>query len=433
MGRSGSWRSYSHRDPLLPDKVGPTPSISRCLSRPDDELLWFRSCLRWMFMDQSDSTNAFVSWVLFFILAIAVPAWSHFVLAFRPQRQPYDAAVQVSLSAVSAASFLTLSAVLRRYGLRRFLFLDKLGRETEYVVVGYTKQLNRSFRILSLFVFPRWLGNPVLSDVVAFFAELVSWLYRTSIFFLTCVLFRLICYLQNLRLHDFVAVFEEQTAVEAVLKEHLDIRKQLKVISHRFRGFIVSCLLIVTASQFTSVLLTTRKDSVDNLFNTGELALCSIVLVAGLLIILRSAAKITHQAQALTSHAAKWHACATIDPCETDPVASSDITPATNSNSVYPVNFSDEDDEDTTGDDEDTFGDDELEDTKFMTIQVHTISFQKRQALGKDFYTRYQSARFGMSLSGLNFDLFNGLLLLFFIFRSFLKVGRKNLSYNFIE
>ncbi|KAJ4758037.1 hypothetical protein LUZ62_068412 [Rhynchospora pubera] len=420
MGRSGSWRSYSHRDPLLPDKVGPTPSISRCLSRPDDELLWFRSCLRWMFMDQSDSTNAFVSWVLFFILAIAVPAWSHFVLAFRPQRQPYDAAVQVSLSAVSAASFLTLSAVLRRYGLRRFLFLDKLGRETEYVVVGYTKQLNRSFRILSLFVFPcffaeiaykvwwyyssagqtPWLGNPVLSDVVAFFAELVSWLYRTSIFFLTCVLFRLICYLQNLRLHDFVAVFEEQTAVEAVLKEHLDIRKQLKVISHRFRGFIVSCLLIVTASQFTSVLLTTRKDSVDNLFNTGELALCSIVLVAGLLIILRSAAKITHQAQALTSHAAKWHACATIDPCETDPVASSDITPATNSNSVYPVNFSDEDDEDTTGDDEDTFGDDELEDTKFMTIQVHTISFQKRQAL----VTYLENNRAGITVFGFTLD-----------------------------
>jgi Protein of unknown function (DUF3537) len=71
---------------------------------------------------------------------------------------------------------------------------------------------------------------------------------------------------------DFVAVFGEQTVVEGVLKEHLDIRKQLKVISHRFRGFIVACLLIVTASQFTSVLLTTRKDSADDLLNTGELA-----------------------------------------------------------------------------------------------------------------------------------------------------------------
>jgi Protein of unknown function (DUF3537) len=71
---------------------------------------------------------------------------------------------------------------------------------------------------------------------------------------------------------DFVEVFGEQTVVEGVLKEHLDIRKQLKIISHRFRGFIVACLLIVTASQFTSVLLTTRKDSADDLLNTGELA-----------------------------------------------------------------------------------------------------------------------------------------------------------------
>ena len=70
---------------------------------------------------------------------------------------------------------------------------------------------------------------------------------------------------------DFVAVFDEQNVVELMLKEHLDIKKQLKIISHRFTGFIVACALIVTASQFSSVLLTTRKDSADSLFNTGEL------------------------------------------------------------------------------------------------------------------------------------------------------------------
>lgn len=92
---------------------------------------------------------------------------------------------------------------------------------------GYTQQLTRSFHLLALFVFPcffaetaykvwwyyvsadkvPWLGNPIVSDVVACFAELSSWLYRSSIFFLTCVLFRLICYLQNLRLQVSVLYF----------------------------------------------------------------------------------------------------------------------------------------------------------------------------------------------------------------------------------
>ncbi|OAY85051.1 hypothetical protein ACMD2_20580 [Ananas comosus] len=160
-----------------------------------------------------------------------------------------------------------------------------------------------------------FMGNAVLSDVVACAMELASWVYRTAIFLLTCVLFRLICYLQRLRLHDFAAVhFVEHVEAEAVLREHLDIRRQLKIISHRFRGFIVACLLTVTASQFASVLLITRKQSQDNLFNTGELALCSIVLVTGFLTCLHSAAKITHR-QALTSHA-QVHACCTIDSFE---------------------------------------------------------------------------------------------------------------------
>ncbi|KAJ3679105.1 hypothetical protein LUZ60_017116 [Juncus effusus] len=391
------------RDPLL-------PAISRTLSRPDDELKWFRSCLRWMFMDQSGKGLTILSWLLFLLLAIIMPVVQHFLLAYREERRPYNAAVQVSLSAASTASFLCLSSKVGKYGLRRFLFLDKLGHESERVRKGYTAQLNRSFRILSLFVFPcffaeatfkvwwywasadkvPWFGNEYLSDAIACFFELVSWIYRTAIFFLTCVLFRLICYLQNLRLQDFAGVFEEQTAVEIILKEHLDIRKQLKIISHRFRGFIISCLFMITASQFVSVLLTTRKNSADNFFNTGELALCSIVLIAGLLMILRSAAKITHQAQSLTGHAAKWHACATIETGEGE-------NSPNNHNSVYSVEFSDEEvtDEETTGDDEEVF-----EDTKFVGIHASTITFQKRQAL----VTYLENNRAGITVFGFTLD-----------------------------
>lgn len=124
-----------------------------------------------------------------------------------------------------------------------------------------------------------FLGNEIASDVVACVLELASWIYRTAIFFLVCVLFRLICYLQILRLQDFALVFQEESEVAAVLSEHLRIRRQLMVISHRFRKFIIAGLVLVTASQLAALLLTTRSHAEVNLFNTGELAVSSLLSV----------------------------------------------------------------------------------------------------------------------------------------------------------
>jgi hypothetical protein len=208
--------------------------------------------------------------------------------------------VQLSLSAASAAGFLCLSSSFRRVGLRRLLHLDKLRGKSDRVRLNYTARLAFSFRLLASLVAPcfaaeaaykAWwyatsadrvpfFANDVLSDVLACSLEMASWMYRSAVYLLTCVLFRLICHLQGLRLEDFAGslleeVEEGRAGVETVLREHLDIRKQLKVISHRFRKFIVAALLIATASQFASVLLTTRRDSVDDLLNTGELAVSS--------------------------------------------------------------------------------------------------------------------------------------------------------------
>lgn len=100
-----------------------------------------------------------------------------------------------------------------------------------------------------------------------------------------------------------------------------------------------------------------------------------MVLVTGLLICLRSAAKITHKAQAITSHAAMWHVCATIDTFDEDPeMLSSEQGYA----SVYPKSESeDEDDEDEAE------SEDELDESKLVHTHLNTISFQKRQSLGE--------------------------------------------------
>ncbi|ONK70270.1 uncharacterized protein A4U43_C05F32000 [Asparagus officinalis] len=242
-----------------------------------------------------------------------------------------------------------------------------------------------------------FLGNAIASDMAACALEIASWLYRTSMFLLVCVIFRVICYLQILRLQDFATVFQEESDAAAVLQVHLKIRRQLRVISHRFRKFIVAVVILVTGSQFATILLTTRPRAEVNVFNNGEIALCSVVLVTGLLITVSSAVKITHKAQAVTSLAAKWHACATIDSFDADLEAALTCE-IVSSDCVVPVNVSVENDqepEEVEGTDED-----DLESMEIVQPHAHSISFQKRQAL----VTYLENNRAGITVYGFMLD-----------------------------
>ncbi|KAH7672240.1 hypothetical protein IHE45_09G042200 [Dioscorea alata] len=404
--------------PLLPRRK-PGRSQSNSQSTYDD-LCSFRLCLRLLCLYQNSGSGGGVgiwrtltSWVLFLIFSIIVPAISHFLLSYSPTRRSFDTIVELSLTAASTLSYLTLSRFIRRYGLRRFLALDKVHSESDRIRLGYTTQLNRSFRLLSLFVAPCFLlesiykiwwyctgagripiiGSSVAIDTAACALELASWMYRTGLMFLVCVMFRLTCYLQILRLQEFAGVFEEESDVELVLSEHLRIRRQLKIISHRFRGFIVCFLVLVTASQFAALFLTTRPRSDVNFFNAGELALCSVGLVSGLLICLRSAAKITHQAQAITSHAAKWHVCATIESFETDPETPQNQI--SNVSSIHDIGGQESEDDDCCDEDDDV-----LDSTKLVQPHAHTISFQKRQAL----VTYLENNKAGITVFGFVLD-----------------------------
>ncbi|KAM0933972.1 hypothetical protein DsansV1_C34g0227211 [Dioscorea sansibarensis] len=404
--------------PLLPRrKPGRTQSHSQSTY---DELCSFRLCLRLLCLYQNTGGGSsggvgiwrtLTSWALFLILSIIVPAISHFLLSYSPIRRSFDTIVELSLTAASTLSYLTLSRFIRRYGLRRFLALDKVHSESDRIRLGYTTQLNRSFRLLSLFVAPCFLlesiykiwwyctgagripiiGSSVAIDAAACALELASWMYRTGLMFLVCVMFRLTCYLQILRLQEFAGVFEEESDVELVLSEHLRIRRQLKIISHRFRGFIVSFLVLVTASQFAALFLTTRPRAEVNFFNAGELALCSVGLVSGLLICLRSAAKITHQAQAITSHAAKWHVCATIESFEPDPE-----TPTNPISTIRSMHADGQESEEECCDEDD----DVLDNTKLVQPHANTISFQKRQAL----VTYLENNKAGITVFGFVLD-----------------------------
>ncbi|XP_062077609.1 uncharacterized protein LOC133782357 [Humulus lupulus] len=417
--------SNSNREPFVVERN--RRKFERCVSHAQDELQSFRSYLRWMCVDQSTIWTASLSWSVFLLFTIVVPAISHFVLACSTcdskHDRPYDSVVQMSLSSVATLSFVCLSNFYRKYGLRRFLFFDKLWDDSETVRRGYTAQLNRSLTILGIFVVPclvaetgykiwwytsgasqiPFLGHVVVSDTVACIMEVFSWLYRTTVIFLVCVLFRLICHLQILRIQDFATLFHVDSDVGSVLSEHLRIRKHLRIISHRFRGFILMALILVTGSQFSSLLITTKAKSELNIFRAGELALCSMTLVTAVLILLRSATKITHKAQAVTCLAAKWHVCATLDSFDdaNTPMAQAAAAAARDMFDAAAAAAAADDQSDGTEEDEAEGEEDELDNTKFIPAYAYsTISFQKRQAL----VTYFENNRAGVTVFGFTLD-----------------------------
>ncbi|XP_061340763.1 uncharacterized protein LOC133287218 [Gastrolobium bilobum] len=385
------------------------------LTHDGEELRSFRSCL---YVDQSNVWKACLSWSVFFSLAFIVPVLSHFLLdcpttCDADHNRPYHIPVQISLSVFATLSFITLSRWDRKYGLSKFLFLDKVSDESLKIQRGYAEQIQRTRKLILLWGLPCFIaecvykiwwfvsgasqipyyGDIYLSSIILCTLELFSWLYRTSIFFLVCVLFRLICHLQILRLDEFAPVFQRETEVASILMEHLKIRRNLRVISHRFRGFILASLILVTASQLIFLLMATRPHADVDILKAGELALVSITLVSGLYILLRSATKITHKAQSTTGLAAKWHVCATIN--SFDNMEGETPTEQVASAQAFAANISWGSSDDEVGDEED-----ELDNTKLMPIYTYTISFHKRQAL----VTYMENNRAGITVFGFMLD-----------------------------
>ena len=108
--------------------------------------------------------------------------------------------------------------------------------------------------------------------------------------------------------------------------------------------------------------------------------MCSITLLTGLGILLRSATKITHKAQSVTCLAAKWHVCATLDSFDAND-GETPRTPAIHGDQSFPPVVTDgESDGEDAGDEED-----DLDNNKLIPAYAYsTFSYQKRQALGNN-------------------------------------------------
>uniref|UniRef100_A0A0D9X9W7 Uncharacterized protein n=1 Tax=Leersia perrieri TaxID=77586 RepID=A0A0D9X9W7_9ORYZ len=313
---SSSWlSSSSSSQPLLLN-----PAYARSKSVIHDELRNFRVFLQLCALDHSSRAARAASYAAFLALALAVPAAVSLSLTPDPSLSPasssaitFNRVSQVPASGLAAISFATLASFFRRGGngcgggLRQLLFLDGgLRDDAASVRRGYARELDRAFRLLAALLLPPLAVEAAHKAVfffatvrvsppfqlpgvsvspwraVALVATVASWVYRTGVFLLVCVLFRLTCELQILRFEGIYHMFDDVEArATDIFAEHRRIRTQLLATSHRYRAFIICCLVTITVG--------------------------STVQLSGFFMCLFGAARITHRAQRIVSIASQWH------------------------------------------------------------------------------------------------------------------------------
>lgn len=273
------------------------PSYARSKSLLFDELRSFRISLKWCALDHSSGFGKFISYLTFIFFTIVVPLLCCFAIkvpssAAADDPISFNKLVQFPESGLALLGFFTLSRFFSKYGLRQLLFLDGLQDDSLFVRRGYTRELDKSFRYLACILLPSffvelahkiiffstvkvtlpYISSGVPLNSIMFVLVLTSWVYRTGVFLLVCVLFRSTCELQILRFEGFHKTFEGcESDAGVIFKEHARIRKQLSATSHRYRFFIIASLVVITVSQLGALLLVLATKSDKSFFNSGDL------------------------------------------------------------------------------------------------------------------------------------------------------------------
>ncbi|KAM6561578.1 hypothetical protein CsatA_030817 [Cannabis sativa] len=404
--------------PLLPPPTtqscvrSSVPSSSSSSSKVPDEFRNFRLCLKWCALDHSTFAGKFISYIFFVLFTFIVPALTAVSVRQRQSTEEgseddsmvisFNTLVQIPESGLTIIAFLTLSRFFNRYGLRQLLFLDCLGEDSIDIRRRYVGELDRAFRCLAGILLPSFLvelahkivlfssveisapfgsssgGGVGPLNSVAFVAVLASWVYRSGAFLVVCVMFRLTCELQILRFEGFQNLLEGcESNSGLIFREHVRIRKQLWVTSHRYRFFIIGCLVTITVSQLGALLLVLASKTHKTFLNSGDLVVCSAMEISGFFLCLVGAARITHRAQRIVSIATRWHVLVTCASAAGGPDPSK----------AHFLEANCKDDQQRCGESDS----DSSDDTTFVTVSSHdSSSFQTRQALGSGLFATQQ-------------------------------------------
>ncbi|KAJ8752049.1 hypothetical protein K2173_001075 [Erythroxylum novogranatense] len=273
-----------------------------------------------------------LSWASFLLLGVALPLLiivyrrcshcEHYVI------RRFELQVLVLRSLAAAVSLIPISTNLRKFGLRKFLFVDRSHGHKDQFRDEYIKKILGFFKWLVIWLLPCLLLKVVREivlvlhfhqecwwrSVAELFGLIFSWTYSTTIFLSGCALFHLVCNLLVIHFESYGKLLESDLEISEYIEEHIRLTHCLSKISHRFRIFFLLVLSASTATQFVALLQTTGNGQLVNLINGGNFAVTAIVELVGIIICLHGAAKITGRAQSVAAVASRWHSLVTCGP-----------------------------------------------------------------------------------------------------------------------
>ncbi|XP_028790512.1 uncharacterized protein LOC114746461 [Neltuma alba] len=297
--------------------------------RLDQTLRRLETFLTVLGFNQSSVLGFALSWSAFMAVGVVVPLLAlHFSDCSNCEKyqiRNFEMDVVALQACLAAVSLVCLSHNLRKYGLRRFLFVDRHSGQIASFRKDYVKQILESMRLLVLWLLPCFLlkmAREIIRliyvrreswwlSVAILLALTISWTYVSTISLSASILFHLVCNLQVIHFDDYGKLLERESDVLVFMEEHIRLRYHLSKISHRFRIYLLLQFLVVTTSQFVTLLQITVYGGIISLTNGGDFAVSTLLPVVGIIICLHAATRISHRAQNIVSLASRWHALAT--------------------------------------------------------------------------------------------------------------------------
>ncbi|KAF5746484.1 hypothetical protein HS088_TW06G00655 [Tripterygium wilfordii] len=300
----------------------------------DRNLRRLETFLTFLGFNQSSPLSFILSWTVFVLVGVVLPI----VILELPncegcdeyQIKDFELDIVASQACLAAVSLICLSHNLRKYGIRKFLFVDRSSGHMDRLRNLYIRQISESMRLLiwgSVPCFILKVSREVIrglyirheswwQSVAILLGLILSWTYVSAIFLTASTLFHLVCNLQVIHFDDYAKLLERESDVLVLMEEHIRLRYHLSKISHRFRIYLLLEFVVVTASLFMTLFQTTGYSGIITAINGGDFAVSSVVQVIGIIISLHAATKISHRAQNIASLASRWHALAACCPAD---------------------------------------------------------------------------------------------------------------------
>ncbi|XP_047319100.1 uncharacterized protein LOC124922410 [Impatiens glandulifera] len=298
----------------------------------DKTLCQLERIISFLGFNQPSIQTCLLSWVVFLLFGVSFPVIMIDLFncdgceSF--QNRDFEISIVIFQACLAAISLLCLSYNLRKYGIRKFLFVDRYSGQACRFQDEYIQKIRDSISSIIFWVIPCLVLKTVREVVRVSYQQhnfsesklvrflilsglVASWTYVSAIYLTACVIFHLVCNLQIIHFDDYGKFMERHSNVMVYIEEHSRLRHYLSKISHRFRIYLLLIFWVVTASQFITLFQTTGYTGNVNLINGGDFAVSSVVQVVGTILCLNAAAKISHRAQGIAALASKWHASVT--------------------------------------------------------------------------------------------------------------------------